>query len=89
VKRERLLLDHRWGEIDLADLADEKLLAAALTEAYGDALAWNHLPGLIDEVLEPRADVADSVRYFLNDRTVGGELVDRALRVVGGGPEAG
>jgi hypothetical protein len=69
VKRERLLLDHRWGEIDLADLADEKLLAAALTEAYGDALAWNHLPGLIDEVLEPRADVADSVRYFLNDRT--------------------
>jgi hypothetical protein len=69
VKRERLLLDHRWGEIDLADLADEKMLAAALTEAYGDALAWNHLPGLIDEVLEPRADVADSVRYFLNDRT--------------------
>jgi hypothetical protein len=69
VKRERLLLDHRWGEIDLADLADEGLLAAALTESYGDALAWNHLPGLIDEVLEPRADVADSVRYFLNDRT--------------------
>jgi hypothetical protein len=69
VKRERLLLDHRWGELDLADLADEKLLAGALREAYGDALAWNHLPGLIDEVLEPRADVADSVRYFLNDRT--------------------
>jgi hypothetical protein len=69
VKRERLLLDHRWGELDLADLADERLLAGALREAYGDALAWNHLPGLIDEVLEPRADVADSVRYFLNDRT--------------------
>lgn len=69
VRREKLLLDHRWGEIDLADLSDEKLLAAALTEAYGDALGWNHLPGLIDQVLDPRADVADSVRYFLNDRS--------------------
>ena len=68
-KRERLLLDHRWGEIDPADLGNEKLLAAALTEAYGDALGWNHLPGLVDQVLDPRADVTDSIRYFLNDRS--------------------
>lgn len=68
-KRDRLLLDHRWGELDPADLGEEKLLAAALVDSYGDALAWNHLPGLIDQVLDPRADVADSIRYFLNDRS--------------------
>jgi len=68
-KRDRLLLDHRWGEIAPEDMGDEKKLAAALTDAYGDALAWNHLPGLIDQVLENRSDVADSIRYFLNDKS--------------------
>lgn len=68
-KRERLLLDHRWGEIAPEDMADEAKLAEALTDAYGDALEWNHLPGLIDQVLDPRADVADSSRYFLNSHT--------------------
>lgn len=68
-KRERLLLDHRWGEIDMADLDNEKLLAAALTDAYGDALEWNHLPGLIDQVYDPHADIADTIRYFLNDKS--------------------
>lgn len=68
-RRERLLLDHRWGEVAPEDLGDEKLLRAALTEAYGDALAWNDLDGLVNDVLDPRADVADSIRYFLNDRS--------------------
>lgn len=67
-KRDRLLLDHRWGEIAPADMADEALLGAALADAYGDALAWNHLPGLIDQVLDPRAFLTDSIRYFLNNQ---------------------
>ena len=60
----RLLFDHRWGECE--DLADEKQLRAALTEAYGDALAWNHLDGLVAEFYDPRSEVPDSRRYFLN-----------------------
>lgn len=64
VRRERLLLDHRWGVC--ADMGDEKELTAAIAEAYGDALAWNHLPSIVDEFYDPRAHPADSARYFLN-----------------------
>lgn len=67
-RRERLLLDHRWGEIDLDDLGDEAKLRAAIADSYGDALAWNDLDGLVDEFYDTRAAVADSVRYFLNAR---------------------
>lgn len=66
-KRNRLLFDHRYGEC--ADLADEPLLRSALAEAFGDALAWNHLESLVDEFFDPRAEVADSRRYFLNAPT--------------------
>lgn len=68
-KRERLLLDHQYGPIDVEDLGDEDKLRKALTEAYGDALAWNDLDGMVDGILDPRSDVADSVRYFLNDES--------------------
>lgn len=68
-KRERLLLDHRWGQIDPENLGDEKQLRAALVDAYGDALEWNDLDGLVNEFFENRADVADSIRYFLNDKS--------------------
>jgi hypothetical protein len=67
-RRERLLLDHRWGEIDPDDIGDETKLRAALTDAYGDALAWNDLAGMVDEFYDPKTEVADSVRYFLNDK---------------------
>lgn len=66
-KRERLLLDHRWGVVE--DMSDEDELADAVTEAYGDALAWNHLPAIIDKILDPRVDPSDSMRYYLNDRS--------------------
>lgn len=66
-KRERLLLDHRWGEVSMEDLDDEAKIRAALTESYGDALAWNDLDGLVNEVLDPRTDITDSIRYFFND----------------------
>jgi hypothetical protein len=68
LKRDRLLLDHRWGEIDPDDLGDETKLRAALTDAYGEALLWNDLDGLVNEVYDPESDISDSIRYFLNDR---------------------
>lgn len=64
VRRQRLLFDHRYGVC--ADLGNEKELTAAIAEAYGDALGWNDLPSLVDEFYDPRAEPADSCRYFLN-----------------------
>lgn len=66
-KRQRLLSDHRWGECE--DLTDEKVLREAVEEAFGDAMAWNDLDGIIDEFYDPRADPSDSRRYFLNAPT--------------------
>ncbi len=63
-KRQRLLFDHRWGECE--DLTDEAALRAAITEAFGEAMAWNDLDGIVDEFYDPRAAPADSRRYFLN-----------------------
>jgi hypothetical protein len=62
--RQRLLADHRWGECE--DLTDEDALRAALEDAYGDAMGWNDLDGLINEFFEGRAATAESRRYFLN-----------------------
>src|SRR6185437_14724753 len=62
--RGKLLLDHRWGECD--DLADEALLLAALEDAYGDAGVWIDLQSILDEFHDPRSEIADSRRYFLN-----------------------
>lgn len=63
-KRQRLLYDHRWG--DCEDFTDEKQLRAGLTDAYGDAMAWNDIDGLVDEFFEGRSKAEDSERYFLN-----------------------
>lgn len=68
-KRARLLFDHRWGEIDPDDMGDEQKLRAALVEAYGDAAAWVDIEGLIDDILDPRSGMQDSLRYFLNSLT--------------------
>ncbi len=69
-KRSRLLFDHRWG--DCENLADEKELRLGLIEAYGDALEWNDLDGLVNEFFDPRTDPSDSRRYFLN--SIGGAV---------------
>lgn len=65
--RHRLLYDHRWGVVK--DLTDEPLLREALREAYGDAMLWIDLDGLIDEFYDTRKSAADSRRYFLNAQT--------------------
>jgi len=66
-RRQQLLFDHRWGEVD--NLADEDALRAGLIEAYGDAMAWMDLDGLVDHVYDPRNDPDDSRRYYLNSVT--------------------
>lgn len=63
-KRARLLFDHRWA--DLEDFDDLDKLAAAVVEAYGDAIEWNDVDAVIDDMLDPRRTESDSKRYFLN-----------------------
>jgi len=65
--RVRLLVDHRWGEC--ADLADEPALRAAIVDAFGDAMQWNDLDGIVDQIYSLRADPANSRRFFLNAET--------------------
>jgi len=65
--RHRLMYDHRWGEC--ADLTNEVELRMALREAYGDAMLWIDLDGLVDEFYDLRNEAADSRRYFLNAKT--------------------
>lgn len=66
-RRDRLLLDHRWGECE--DPSDENELRAAIVDAYGDAMEWQELDSLVDEFFDPRALIIDSRRYFLNAET--------------------
>jgi hypothetical protein len=66
-RRARLLYDHRWGECP--DLSAEDQLRAAIAEAFGEAIDWNDLDGIVDEFYDTRADPADSRRYFLNAET--------------------
>jgi hypothetical protein len=65
--RNRLLYDHRWGVCK--DPSDEADLRNALREAYGDAMLWIDLDGLVDEFYDLRNEIADSRRYFLNAQT--------------------
>ncbi len=65
--RIRMLYDHRWS--DLKDLSDEDALEAAIEEAYGEALDWNSLQGVIDDIFDPRRTPSESRRYFLNALT--------------------
>lgn len=68
LRRENLLFDHRQADLS-TDLADEESLTAGLREAYGPASEWMDLDRLIAQIYDPRASVADSRRYFLNQPT--------------------
>lgn len=63
----RLFYDHRYGICD--DLTDEVALRAALEDAYGEAVAWIGIDGLIQAFYDTRRKSADSIRYFLNAQT--------------------
>jgi hypothetical protein len=65
-RKPRALIDHRWGEISDKDFRDEQKLAAALTEAYGDAIAWNPVEYLIERAYDPRRPIERTRRYRLN-----------------------
>lgn len=65
--RWRLFYDHRWGQCD--DLTDEPALRAALEDAYGEAVGWIGIDGLVDEFFNSRKKSQDSIRFFLNAQT--------------------
>lgn len=67
VRRAKLLYDHRWGECE--DLSDEVALRAAVQDAYGEAMEWVSLDGVVDDIFDPRRSESESRRYFLNDVT--------------------
>lgn len=67
-KRARLLFDHVEATGDV-DLSDEKQVVAALHEVYGPFAKVMDLERIVDEILDPRNDPADSRRYFLNQAT--------------------
>ena len=67
-----LLLDHREGRLP-EDLDDDVELRAALVQAYGDAAGWVDIDKIIrTHFRDPRVDLADSIRYYLNRRVTGG-----------------
>lgn len=66
-KRARLLYDHRWGECE--DLSAEDQLRTAILEAFGEAIEWNDIDGIVDEFYDTRKNPIDSRRYFLNAAT--------------------
>lgn len=65
--RQRMLYDHRWG--DCPDLTVEEQLIEAIKEAFGEAIAWNDIPSILDEFYSLKANTQDSRRYFLNAET--------------------
>lgn len=68
-RKPRALVDHRWGEISDADFRDEKKLADAFREAYGDAIEWNPVEYLIERAYDPRRPIERTRRYRLNAAT--------------------
>lgn len=69
VKRTRLLFDHRWGEIGPDEMTDEEKLSRAIEEAYGEALDWNSVDGIVNDLFDPRRSEVEARRYFLNTIT--------------------
>ena len=65
IKLDNLLYDHRWGECE--DLSDDEALAAAIIDAYGDAMEWNSVEDIMGKIFDPRTTINESRRYYLND----------------------
>lgn len=63
-RRQRLLFDHRWASP--VDLTDERELANAFRESYGDAILWQSVEALVDGVFDIRQSEAETRRYFFN-----------------------
>ena len=81
VKKPNLLFLHQYGSIKLDDVGDEALLRAALMEAQGEAAAWLSVDDIIaNHFYDPREDVRDSIRYYLNALSAAASAwIDHAL----------
>ncbi|QAU06895.1 terminase [Gordonia phage Aphelion] len=68
--RIRQLFDHRYGHIDPDDLGDPDKVREALVDSYDEALGWNDLESMIDQVMDLRSgsDVTATYRYWFNDK---------------------
>lgn len=64
-KGARFLFDHREGPSD-TDISDDASLRKGLIEAYGDAATYMPIDRLVSEFHDPRNELQDSLRYFLN-----------------------
>jgi len=72
-RRKRMLFDHRWGELGdpmqgelESDAEYEARVQAAFADAYGDAAEWNSVEDMLDAFFDPRNNLNDQIRYFLN-----------------------
>lgn len=65
-KRPNLLFLHRYGLLKEDDIADESMLRAALEDAMGEAGEWLSVEDRVTAIYDPREDVRDSIRYYLN-----------------------
>jgi len=61
----RFLFDHRQAPRDI-NLDDDEAVLAGLKAAYGDAASYMPLDRILSEIRDPRNELQDSVRYFLN-----------------------
>ena len=96
-RRSRLYFNHRYGVVEelvarstsedpKTREQEEAPLRQAILEAYGDAIEWNDVEGVIDGIYDPRESEADSRRYFLNALTSAAnawvelDVVERAMK---------
>ena len=79
-RRTKLFFNHRWGHVEQfvtrstsedhrTREEEEAPLRQAIAEAYGEALLWNDIDGIMDGIFDPRESESDSRRYFLNALT--------------------
>lgn len=71
-RRSRLLFDHRYARLTDAEMRDssdegEARIREALIESYGDAMEWNDVDAILNQIFDPRSDVGASRRFFFND----------------------
>lgn len=64
--RIRQLFDHRYSDITPEELDDPERVREALIEAYAEGLGWNDLESMVDQIMDPRADITASFRYWFN-----------------------
>jgi hypothetical protein len=100
-RRARLYFNHRYGiveELVTRSTAEdprtreeeEAPLRQAILEAYGDAILWNDIEGVLDGIYDPRETEADSRRYFLNALTASAnawvelDVIERAMKAAEG-----